>query len=116
MIKKFKLDGKIRYFELFLPPKIKEFLNKNKISENKILNNKNWEDHIIEDLEKYETINFEKAKIVIRYIHINQNNKININPKNFSKGKTIVESSTIVKGGEYTFSDIFSVGYSIFAE
>jgi len=113
IIKSIKLDEKTVHFELFLPEAIKNFLNKNGIDENELLNNENWNDYIIEDLEQYEVIDFEKAKVVINYIHISQNNQIRVNPEDFSKGKNIVKSSTIDKGG---FSNIFSLGYSIFVE
>jgi hypothetical protein len=113
MIKNIKLDGKIIKFELFLPKKIKEFLDKNKIDKKEIFNNENWEGIIIEDLEQYEVINFKKAKIIINYIHITHNNQIRVNPEEFSKGKNIVKSSSFCKG---FFSNIFSLGYSIFAE
>ena len=118
MIKKIKLDGKIVHFELFLPNEIKEFLSKNNIDRNELLNNKNWADYIIEDLEQYEVIDFKKAKIVINYVHIDQNNQIRVNPENFSKGKNIVKSSTINKGdiSSGAISNIFSLGYSIFVE
>jgi hypothetical protein len=115
-VKNIKLDGKVVKFELFLPNEIKEFLSKNNIDVNDILNNENWTDYIIEDLEQYETIDFEKAKIIINYIYINQNNQIRVNPEDFSKGKNIVKSSTISKGdvSNGAISNIFSIGYSIF--
>ena len=87
MIKNIKLDGKIVHFELFFPNEIKEFLSKNNIDENELLNNENWTDYIIEDLEQYKIIDFEKAKIVINYIHIDQNNQIRVNPENIKKEK-----------------------------
>ena len=118
MIKNIKLDGKNVHFELYLPNEIKEFLSKNKINENELLKNENWTDYIIEDLEKYEVIDFKKAKIVINYIHIENDNQIRVNPENFSKGKNIVKSSTIIKGNvsNGAISNIFSLGYSIFVE
>ena len=118
MIKNIKLDGKIVQFELFLPKEIKEFLSKNNINEKELLNNEIWTDCIVEDLEQYEIIDFEKAKIVINYIHINQNNQIRVNPENFCKGKNIVKSSFHTKGdiSSGAISNIFSLGYSIFVE
>lgn len=118
MIKNIKLDEKIVHFELFLPLEIKAFLRKNNIDENELLNNENWTDCIIEDLEQYEVIDFEKAKIVINYIHIDQNNQIRVDPKIFSKGENIVKSSTTSKGSvsNGAISNIFSLGYSIFVE
>lgn len=115
MIKNIKLDGKIVKFNLFLPKVLKEFLSKNKIDKNKLLNNENWTDYLIEDLEEYEIIDFNNAKVVINYIHIDYDKQIRINPKDFSKGKDI-GGGTISKGGNSSISENFSLGYSIFIE
>ena len=115
MIIDVELDGKIVKIELVLPNEVKKFLQKNSLDENQLLKNLEWGRHIKEDLldDNNKILNdFEKAKLFINYIHINQNNQIRIPLKNFSSGKRLVSVSW-TKG---TFFDDFSIGYSIFPE
>ena len=115
MIKDIELDGKIVKIEYILPDEIKKFLKKNNIDENQLLKDYKWEQCIYEDLldQNYKVKNnFEKAKLVINYIHINQDNQIRVPPEKFAKGKSI-------GGGNWskgTFFKDFSIGYSIFTE
>lgn len=115
MIKDIELDGKIVKIEFVIPNEIKKFLQKNSIDENQLLKDYKWEQCIYEDLlDKNFKVksNFEKAKLIINYIHITQNNQIRVAPENYAKGKSI-------GGGNWsagTFFDNFSIGYSIFTE
>ena len=115
MIKDIELDGKTVKIEFILPDEIKKFIKKNNIKENQLLKDCKWEQCIYEDLldQNYKVKNsFEKAKLVINYIHITQDNQIRVSPNNFAKGKSI-------GGGDWckrTFFDKFSIGYSIFTE
>ena len=115
MIIDVELDGKTVKIELFIPDEIKKFLQKNTLDKDQILKNSEWERHIQEDLldDNNKIVNdFERAKLVINYIHIDQDNQIRISPRNFSSGKRLFSINS-TKG---TFSKKFSIGYSIFAE
>jgi len=115
MIRKINLSGKIVQIEFILLEEIKKFLQKNNIDENQLLKDYSWEDKIIEDLtnENQEIKNdFGKAKLVINYIHISQNNQIRVKPENFAKGKRLITGNW-TKG---SFFEDFSIGYSIFVE
>ncbi len=115
MNKDIELDGKIVKIEFILPDEIKKFLEKNNLDENQLLKDYKWEQSIYEDLldENYKVRNnFEKAKLVINYIHITQDNQIRVTPEDFTKGKRLVSGNW----GKGTFFDDFSIGYSIFTE
>lgn len=115
MIKDINIDGKIVKVEIILPDKIKEFLQKNNLDDKKILNDYKWEQCICEDLlDKNLEIrkDFEKAILVINYIHITQDNQIRIPSEDFAKGKKICDGNWS-KG---TFFDKLSMGYSIFIQ
>ena len=88
MNKDIELDGKIVKIEFILPDEIKKFLEKNNLDENQLLKDYKWEQSIYEDLldENYKVRNnFEKAKLVINYIHITQDNQIRVTPEDFTK-------------------------------
>ena len=115
MIRDIELDGKIVKIEFVLPDEIKKFLIKNNIDENQFLKSYKWEEYIWEDLlnKNYEIKNdFKKAKLIINYIHIKQNNQIRVPPENYAKWKYI-GGGTWTKGN---FSKDFSIGYAIFTE
>ena len=115
MFKDVNLDGKIVKIEFVLPAEIKKFLRKNNIDEDKFFKNPRWEQCIYETLldENFEVRNyFKKAKLVIDYIHIAQDNQIRVPPESFTKGKCI-GSANLTKG---FFSMDFSVGYAIFIQ
>ncbi len=79
MIKDVELDGKIVKIEFILPDQIKKFLHKNNLDENRLLKDYKWEQCIYEDLldENHKVRNdFEKAKLVINYIHVTQKNQL----------------------------------------
>ena len=115
MFKNVNLDGKIVKIEFVLPAEIKKFLRKNNIDEDNLFKNPKWEPYIYEDLldKNYKVRNdFIKAKLVITYIHISQNNQISVPPEKFVKGK-------FIGGGNWskgTFFEDFSIGYSIFTQ
>ncbi len=115
MIKDIELDGKNVKIEYIIPDRIKKFLRENNINENKLLKHYKWDQSIYEDLldENYKVKNdFKRAKLIINYLYINQNNKIRIQPENFAKGKSISK----VNWSKGTFFKDFSIGYSIFTE
>jgi hypothetical protein len=115
MIKDIELNGKILKIEYILPDEIKKFLVKNNIDENQLLKDYKWEQCIYEDLldENYKVRNdFDKAKLVINYIHFSQDNQIRVSPENFAKGKRLVSGNW----SQGTFFKDFSIGYSIFTE
>ena len=115
MIKDMELDGKIVKIEYILPDEVKKFLRKNNLDENQLLKDYKWEQCIYENLldEDHKVKNnFDEAKLIINYIHINQDNQIRVPPENFAKGKPI-------GGGNWSkgsFFKNFSIGYSIFTE
>ena len=115
MIKNIELDGKIVKIEYVIPDEIKKFLEKNNLDENQLLKDYKWEQCIYEDLldENHKVKNsFEKAKLVINYINITQDNQIRIPPEDFAKGKLI----GVGNWSKGTFFEDFSIGYSIFTE
>jgi hypothetical protein len=108
-----ELDKKEVEFDLFLPEEVKKFLKNNNIKEQPLLKNYAWTEYLIEDLEPVKTINFTKAKVVINHIHIDNSRQIRVAPEDYSKGKVVVKATSWSKG---TFSDTFSIGFSVFAE
>ena len=115
MIIEVKFDGKTVKIKFFIPDEIKKFLQKNALDEDQILKNQKWERYIQEDLldDDNKIVNdFERAKLVINYVHIDQDNQIRISPEDFSSGKRLASVNS-TKG---TFFENFSIGYSIFTE
>jgi hypothetical protein len=112
MMRDIEIGGKIVQFEFVVPEEVREFLQRNALDENQFLKDYKWEQCILEDVEGVKVIDFGKAKLVINYLHISQDNQVRVSPEQFAKGKK--------RGGgnwdKGTFSDIMSVGYAIFVE
>jgi len=119
MIKEIEIDGKNIEIEIIIPEEVKKFLEKNKINENRILENPLWEEgHTYEDYDENGVEdgilgkNLKKAKVIINYIHITNENQIRVPPENFSNGK-VMKTANISKGDFAPFTE-FSIGYVVF--
>lgn len=105
MIKNIELQGKIVKIEYILPDKIKKFLRKNNLDENKLLKDGTWKQSLQEDFFQRK-VSFAKAKLVINYLRLTQDNQIRVPLEGLVQGKKVC-SATWVKG---SFFKEFSIG------